>query len=105
MALLDARWPGPPGPPRPQIKLVAHPGAPPIEVAEPGELPLVLAIGPEGGWIAREVETFVARGFTPVSLGAPILRVETAVAAALGQLLVLRRLAGGLRGSRMPRSQ
>jgi len=27
-----------------------------------------------------------------VSLGAPILRVETAVAAALGQLLVLARL-------------
>jgi RsmE family RNA methyltransferase len=90
MALLDARWPGPPA-----TKLIAHPGAPPIEAAHPGTSPLVLAIGPEGGWIAREVETFVARGFTPVSLGAPILRVETAIAAALGQLLVLRRLAGG----------
>jgi 16S rRNA (uracil1498-N3)-methyltransferase len=90
MALLDARWPGPPA-----TKLIAHPGAPPIEAALPGASPLVLAIGPEGGWIAREVDTFVARGFTPVSLGAPILRVETAVAAALGQLLVLRRLAGG----------
>jgi RsmE family RNA methyltransferase len=89
MALLDARWPGPP-----EIKLVAHPGAPPIEAALPGTGPVVLAIGPEGGWIEREVETFVARGFTAVSLGAPILRVETAVAAALGQLLVLRRLAG-----------
>jgi 16S rRNA (uracil1498-N3)-methyltransferase len=115
MALLDARWPGPPaidgagsrgvgsptalpagrGSPAGSTKLVAHPGAPPIEAALPGASPLVLAIGPEGGWIAREVETFVARGFTPVSLGAPILRVETAVAAALGQLLVLRRLAGG----------
>ncbi len=89
MALLDARWPGPPA-----TKLVAHPGAPPIEAAVAGGSPLVLAIGPEGGWIAREVETFVARGFSPVSLGAPILRVETAVAAALGQLLLLRRLAG-----------
>lgn len=93
MALLDARWPGPPA-----VKLVAHPGAPPIEAAvmePPGPpAPLALAIGPEGGWIAREVETFIARGFSPVSLGAPILRVETAVAAALGQLLVLRRLRG-----------
>ena len=91
MALLDARWPGPPA-----VKLIAHPGAPPIErvvTGAPG--PLALAIGPEGGWIEREVETFVARGWAPVSLGAPILRVETAVAAALGQLLVLRRLAGG----------
>jgi len=95
MALLDARWPGPPRPPGPAgTRLIAHPGAPPIEAAQPGAAPVVLAIGPEGGWIEREVETFVARGFSPVSLGAPILRVETAVAAALGQLLVLRRLAG-----------
>ena len=88
MALLDERWPGPPA-----IKLIAHPGAPPIEraVLGPPE-PTVLAIGPEGGWIAREVETFIGRGFTPVSLGEPILRVETAVAAALAQLLVLHRL-------------
>jgi 16S rRNA (uracil1498-N3)-methyltransferase len=91
MALLDARWPGPPA-----VKLVAHPGAPPIETAVPrGAAPIALAIGPEGGWIAREVETFVARGFSPVSLGAPILRVETAVAAALGQLLLLQRLTAG----------
>ena len=92
MALLDARWPGPPA-----VKLIAHPGAPPIEHAVTGPAaPLVLAIGPEGGWIQREVDTFIARGFTPVSLGAPILRVETAVSAALGQLLVLHRLAGRL---------
>ena len=90
MALLDARWPGPPA-----VKLIAHPGAPPIERVITGAAgPLALAIGPEGGWIERELETFVARGWAPVSLGAPILRVETAVAAALGQLLVLRRLAG-----------
>jgi 16S rRNA (uracil1498-N3)-methyltransferase len=94
MELFDARWPGPP-----EVKLVAHPGAPPIETAFPvgtrgtgTTTPVALAIGPEGGWIEREVETFVARGFSPVSLGAPILRVETAVAAALGQLLVLARL-------------
>jgi len=98
MALLDARWPGR-GSDTPARKLIAHPGAPPIEAAitsprdspEP-PAPLALAIGPEGGWIAREVDTFVARGFSPVSIGAPILRVETAVAAALGQLLLLDRL-------------
>jgi 16S rRNA U1498 N3-methylase RsmE len=84
---------------RPAVLLLAHPGAPPIEVVVPvgsaaARAPIVLAIGPEGGWIVREVETFLARGFAPVSLGAPILRVETAVAAALGQLILLRRLAG-----------
>jgi len=94
MALLDARWPGPPA-----VKLVAHPGAPPIETAVPrGAGPIALAIGPEGGWIAREVDTFVERGFSPVSLGAQILRVETAVAAALGQLLLLRRSARPVTG-------
>ena len=81
--------------------LIAHPGAPPIEAAfgdapggdaPGGDAPVTLAIGPEGGWIARELDTFAARGFTAVSLGAPILRVEAAVAAALGQLVLLRRL-------------
>ena len=47
---------------------------------------LVIAIGPEGGWIQREVDTFVDRGFVPVSLSARTLRVETAVVAALAQL-------------------
>jgi RsmE family RNA methyltransferase len=101
MALLDARWTGG-WSDTSVMKLIAHPGAPPIETALAGPdpdrsippAPLVLAIGPEGGWIAREVDTFVARGFFPVSLGAPILRVETAVAAALGQLVLLRRLRG-----------
>jgi RsmE family RNA methyltransferase len=86
MALLDARFPAPGG-----LRLIAHPGAPPIERAVTAPGPVVLAIGPEGGWIARELETFVARGFAPVSLGAPILRVESAVAAALGQLMLLAR--------------
>jgi RsmE family RNA methyltransferase len=76
----------------PSVRLIAHPGAPMIEtvVTTPG--PIALAIGPEGGWIERELETFVARGFRPVSLGAPILRVEAAVAAALAQLMLLARL-------------
>jgi 16S rRNA (uracil1498-N3)-methyltransferase len=97
MPLLDARWPAP-GTELPanraariEQRLIAHPGAPPIErVAADG--PFVLAIGPEGGWIEREVDTFLERGFSPVSLGTAILRVETAVAAALAQLVLLGRL-------------
>jgi len=89
MALLDARWPAADAAPR--TKLVAHPGAPPIETAA-DLADIALAIGPEGGWIPREVETFVARGFQPVSLGTAILRVDAAVAAALAQLALLRRL-------------
>jgi 16S rRNA (uracil1498-N3)-methyltransferase len=88
MPLLD-RWTGS-GSPGPDLRLIAHPGAPPIERAY-RRGPVVLAIGPEGGWIEREVETFCERGFLPVSLGAAILRVEGAVAAALAQLDLLAR--------------
>jgi RsmE family RNA methyltransferase len=94
MSLLDGRWPASrDASARAGTRLLAHPGAAPIETVAL-TAPVVLAIGPEGGWIPREVETFVERGFTPVSIGAPILRVEAAVAAALGQLLLLLRQRG-----------
>lgn len=90
MALLDARFAAPDR--TVACRLIAHPHAKPIEsVIRHG--PVVLAIGPEGGWIERELDTFVERGFRPCSLGAPILRTESAVSAALGQLLLLGRLA------------
>ena len=92
MGLLDTRWPADGGG-TPTTRLLAHPGAPPIEQATLS-WPLAIAIGPEGGWIQREIDTFVERGFTPVSIGGPILRVEAALSATLGQLLVLQRLRG-----------
>ncbi|CAN5711077.1 16S rRNA (uracil(1498)-N(3))-methyltransferase [soil metagenome] len=91
MGLLDARWAVPTA--APATKLIAHPDAPPIEAAQLS-WPLVLALGPEGGWIQRELDTFVERGFTQVSIGAPILRVEAALAAVLGQLVLLQRIRG-----------
>lgn len=85
MPLLDrpGGWPG--------TCLIAHPGAPFVETLPSPSGPITLAIGPEGGWIQREVDTFTERGFRPISLGTPILRVEAAVAALLGQLLVRLR--------------
>ncbi len=50
-------------------------------------VPTVLAVGPEGGFIAYEVEKLQAAGMRCCDLGPRILRVETAVAVALGQLL------------------
>lgn len=90
MGLLDDRFPSATSG-APVTRLIAHPGAPPIESAPLG-WPLAIAIGPEGGWIQRELDTFVERGFVPVSLGRPILRVEHALGVALGQLLLLQRL-------------
>lgn len=77
-----------------RLHLVAHPGALPLERALcPGERrPVTVALGPEGGWIQREVDTFEQRGFRQVALGEAILRVEAAVAALLGQVTLLRRL-------------
>jgi 16S rRNA (uracil1498-N3)-methyltransferase len=79
-------------------RLIAHArGGVALEAALPaGEVrPVVIAIGPEGGWIDREVDTFVARGFATVALGPAILRVEAAVTAALAQISLLRRLGSG----------
>jgi RsmE family RNA methyltransferase len=91
MPLLDERFAA--AAPAAGLRLLCHArDAAPIERAwRAGATPLTLALGPEGGWIEREVETFAARGFAVVSLGAPVLRVEVALAAALGQLALLLR--------------
>jgi 16S rRNA (uracil1498-N3)-methyltransferase len=47
------------------------------------ELPLVLAVGPEGGWSDEEVKLFETNGWRSASLGETILRAETAAIAAL----------------------
>jgi 16S rRNA (uracil1498-N3)-methyltransferase len=44
---------------------------------------IMLAVGPEGGWTAAEVALFTRAGWHSASLGPRILRVETAVIAAL----------------------
>lgn len=52
-----------------------------IKSAETGRKPVSLWIGPEGGWSPREIKLFHSDSglFQPISLGANILRAETAV--------------------------
>jgi RsmE family RNA methyltransferase len=72
--------------PAPQ-RLLAHPvGAGPLPDVAPRE-PVALAIGPEGGFTAYEAGLLVEHGFRAFSLGARILRVDTAVAYAAGRVL------------------
>ncbi len=67
------------------LGLVAHPGDyPPCPRAVDGAV--TLAIGPEGGWIAYEVDKLIEAGLQPVQLGERILRVETAVTALVARL-------------------
>jgi RsmE family RNA methyltransferase len=72
---------------------VAHPGA---ERARQALTPVgpkervVLAIGPEGGWVPFELGLLQAAGFTPFSFGERTLRVEVAVPYALGLLVSMR---------------
>jgi RsmE family RNA methyltransferase len=68
-----------------RMALLAHPGSA-QEVPRHIKQPVVLAIGPEGGFIEREAETFQQIGFTPVNLGERILRVETALPYLIGRL-------------------
>jgi 16S rRNA (uracil1498-N3)-methyltransferase len=74
-------------------RLLAQPGAasPPLGLAPLDPEPTtparaVVAIGPEGGWTPFEAEELARRGFTPFSLGPRVLRVDTAVPYALGQV-------------------
>ncbi|MBO7146340.1 MAG: 16S rRNA (uracil(1498)-N(3))-methyltransferase [Lentisphaeria bacterium] len=71
-----------------QTKIIAHPepGAPLCPHALSSETPVLLAIGPEGGYTTREVEVFRNHGFNCVSLGRNILRVEFALSVLCGKL-------------------
>ncbi|HAA45911.1 MAG: hypothetical protein XD36_1208 [Halomonas sp. 54_146] len=65
--------------------LVAHPGMPnacPRDV----KTPTLLLVGPEGGFIAWEIEQLLMAGCEGMHLGPRILRVETAVTALLSRL-------------------
>ena len=70
-----------------RTRLLADPaGAGPLgDLPRPGER-AALAIGPEGGFTRYEAEALRARGFAAFTLGDRILRVDTAVAFAVGQV-------------------
>jgi 16S rRNA (uracil1498-N3)-methyltransferase len=62
--------------------------APPLRTLLEGQKSsnVVIAIGPEGGWTDKELESAHRSGFRQVSMGKLILRTETAVIAALANL-------------------
>jgi len=68
------------------VRLTPHPSADaPLPRIEPGR-PVVLAIGPDGGWVPFEVALLERYGFVPVSLGPRVLRFEVAVSYIIGRV-------------------
>ncbi|MEG4287559.1 16S rRNA (uracil(1498)-N(3))-methyltransferase [Microcoleus sp. C2C3] len=75
----------PPQPPLIRGEQEFDPPQPPLIRGEQegGELSIVIAVGPEGGWTEGEVERAIELGFEAVSLGSRILRAVTAPIVAL----------------------
>ncbi len=71
------------------LKLIAHPGGISVQdalskVGEDGDV--LVAIGPEGGFTDEECASAVDSGFEQLSLGARILRIETAAISLAAQI-------------------
>jgi RsmE family RNA methyltransferase len=66
-------------------RVVAHPAPEGNPAPRAGER-LLLAVGPEGGWTDEEVAFLESHGFARYSLGARILRTDTALVALLARL-------------------
>ena len=54
---------------------------------------VLLAIGPEGGWVDYEVKKFQEQHFNCCTIGSRILKVDTAVVALHSQITALREIA------------
>ncbi len=77
----------------PGRRLLAHPGAAGTvasALAGGESARVLLAIGPEGGWVPFEIEQLQTRGFLPVGLGARPLRTDTACVALLALVQAAR---------------
>jgi RsmE family RNA methyltransferase len=68
------------------VRLAPHPLAQARLPRVEADQSVVLAIGPDGGWVPFEVELLEKRGFAPVSLGPRVLRVEVAVSYVIGRI-------------------
>ncbi len=78
----------------PERRFIAQPGGEPLASADQPE-EVAVAVGPEGGFRADEVELATRAGWRAVSLGPRILRIETA-AIALAAWFTLGTTPGGV---------
>ncbi len=75
-----------------RTRLIAHPGARRWMCDIEASLTrAVFAIGPEGGWVSSELQSFESAGFEKISISSAILRSEIALATTLAQWELLQR--------------
>jgi RsmE family RNA methyltransferase len=67
-------------------RFYSHPTEHPTQSTAGPRAPVLLAVGPEGGWIPFEIELLETHGFEPLSLGPRRLRTDTACVALLARL-------------------
>lgn len=72
--------------PRARRLLLAPAGDIPLRSLNPPTEPVVIMVGPEGGWEEGELQAAQVAGFTTVRLGPRVLRTETAGAAVLAAM-------------------
>ncbi len=77
-------------PAAPRLALDVYEAGAPLSQLAPAAGPVVLALGPERGWSPDERAQLRAARFTLAHLGSRVLRVETALVAALSVLLARR---------------
>ncbi len=75
------------GPDSCALLLSLRDGAQPVRAAAAGRRTVTFLSGPEGGLSTAEEDAALVLGFRPASLGARVLRAETAALAALAMLL------------------
>ena len=68
------------------LRFVPHPTSVVLAHAMPADRRLVVAIGPDGGWVPFEVDLLARHAFAPISLGPRVLRGEVAIPAVLSAL-------------------
>ncbi|CDR97421.1 RNA methyltransferase, putative [Babesia bigemina] len=75
------------------LRIIAHPGTPEtlgsLQIVQHERGPILVAIGPEGGWLDHEVDYYEGLGFRKFNIGERILRAEVAAVAILSQLQLL----------------
>ncbi|EDO08509.1 RNA methyltransferase family protein [Babesia bovis T2Bo] len=74
-------------------RLIAHPGTEDtlgsLGITSHLSGPILVAIGPEGGWLDHEVDFYASLGFRKFNIGERILRAEVAAVAIISQLQLL----------------